>query len=99
MAVLPIVILGAPALHTPTEPVTESPEELRGLVVDLYETMDAANGGGLAANQVGIGKRLFVYDCPDPDTEDGDALSREAIDARGGCITPRAGVLNPRSRP
>ena len=95
MAVLPIVILGDPALHTPTEPVTESPEELRGLVVDLYETMDAANGVGLAANQVGIGKRLFVYDCPDLDTEDGDALSREDIEARGGWITRRGCVINP----
>ena len=40
MAVLPVVILGDPALHAPTEPVTESPEELRGLVADLYETID-----------------------------------------------------------
>ena len=31
----------------------------------MYETMDAANGVGLAANQVGVGKRMFVYDRPD----------------------------------
>ena len=95
MAVLPIVILGDPALHAPTEPVTESPEELRGLVEDLYETMDAANGVGLAANQVGIRKRVFVYDCPDLDTEDGGQLSREEVDARGGWITRRGCVVNP----
>ncbi|MDZ4235432.1 MAG: peptide deformylase, partial [Dietzia sp.] len=72
MAVLPIVILGDPALHSPTDPVTESPEEIRDLVRDLYDTMDAANGVGLAANQVGVRKRVFVYDCPDLDTEDGE---------------------------
>ncbi|MBV7295965.1 peptide deformylase [Corynebacterium sp. TAE3-ERU12] len=65
MAILPIVITGDPVLHTPTAPVTESPEELAQLIADMYETMDAAHGVGLAANQVGVGKRLFVYDCPD----------------------------------
>lgn len=31
----------------------------------MYETMDVANGVGLAANQIGVSKRIFVYDCPD----------------------------------
>lgn len=95
MAVLPIVILGDPALHAPTEPVTGSPEEIRDLVRDLYETMDAANGVGLAANQVGIRKRVFVYDCPDLDTEDGEGVSREDVAARGGWINRRGCVVNP----
>ena len=95
MAVLPIVILGDPALHAPTEPVTGSPEEIRDLVRDLYETMDAANGVGLAANQVGVRKRVFVYDCPDLDTEDGEGVSREDVEARGGWITRRGCVINP----
>ncbi|MBB1035854.1 peptide deformylase [Dietzia sp. CQ4] len=95
MAVLPIVILGDPALHAPTEPVTGSPEEIRDLVRDLYETMDAANGVGLAANQVGIRKRVFVYDCPDLDTEDGEGVSREDVEARGGWINRRGCVVNP----
>ncbi len=95
MAVRPIVILGDPALHAPTEPVTEFSEELRALVADLYETMDAANGVGLAANQVGVRTRVFVYDCPDLDTEDGEGVSREDVEARGGWINRRGCVVNP----
>ncbi len=95
MAVRPIVILGDPALHAPTEPVTESPEELAALVQDLYDTMDAANGVGLAANQIGVRKRLFVYDCPDLDTEDGEGVTREEVEARGGWLNRRGCVVNP----
>ena len=70
MAVRPIVILGDPVLHTPTRPVPVGPDgalpaELADLITDLYETMDAANGVGLAANQIGAGLRVFVYDCPE----------------------------------
>ncbi|WP_420753338.1 peptide deformylase [Rhodococcus sp. O3] len=82
MAILPIVITGDPVLHNPTEPVTESPAELAQLIADMYETMDAANGVGLAANQVGVAKRLFVYDCPDRD-ENGNVVRR-----RGAVINP-----------
>ena len=92
MAVRPIVILGDPALHAPTEPVTESPEELAGLVQDLYDTMDAANGVGLAANQIGVRKRLFV---PDLDTEDGEGVTREEVEARGGWLNRRGCIVNP----
>ncbi|APT91416.1 peptide deformylase [Corynebacterium sphenisci DSM 44792] len=65
MAILPIVIAGDPVLHNPTAAVDEPVAELAGLIADMYETMDAAHGVGLAANQVGVGKRLFVYACPD----------------------------------
>lgn len=65
MTIRPIVIAGDPVLHTPTQPVTEDVSELRELIEDMYETMDRAHGVGLAANQVGVGKRLFVYNCPD----------------------------------
>ena len=65
MAVRPIVILGDPVLHTPTQPVQVGPdgslpEDLADLIKDMYDTMDAANGVGLAANQIGVGRRLFV---------------------------------------
>ncbi|MEU4316725.1 peptide deformylase [Nocardia sp. NPDC024068] len=82
MSILPIVIVGDPVLHRPTEPVTEAPAELAGLVADMYETLDAANGVGLAANQVGVSKRLFVYDCPD--REDDGTVTRR----RGAVINP-----------
>lgn len=94
MPIRPICIAGEPVLHHATEPVTESPAEIAALVADMYETMDAARGVGLAANQIGVGKRLFVYDCPDIDRADGSTLSREEIEARGW--TNRRGcVVNP----
>lgn len=70
MAVLPIRIVGEPVLHQPTEPVPLDDEgrptaEVITLLDDMFETMDAAHGVGLAANQVGVGLRMFVYDCPD----------------------------------
>jgi peptide deformylase len=68
MAVRPIRIVGDPVLHQPTRPVEKFDDELRTLVEDLFETMDAAHGVGLAANQVGVDLRLFVYDCPDGET-------------------------------
>ena len=67
MAILPIRIVGDPVLHKATEPVTQSPAEIAELIADMYETMDAANGVGLAANQVGVSLRVFVYDCPGDD--------------------------------
>lgn len=70
MAVVPICIVGDPVLHTPTKPVEVGPdgslpENIAGLISDLYDTMDAAYGVGLAANQIGVPLRVFVYDCAD----------------------------------
>ena len=61
MAVLPIRITGDPVLHSPALPVTDFDDTLRQLVADMYETMDLAPGVGLAAPQVGVGLRVFVY--------------------------------------
>jgi peptide deformylase len=68
MAVVPIRIVGDPVLHTPTTPVAVAadgslPADLAALISTMYDTMDAAHGVGLAANQIGVGLRLFVYDC------------------------------------
>ncbi|MGW0162053.1 peptide deformylase [Mycobacterium sp. NPDC003323] len=70
MAVVPICIVGDPVLHTPTIPVPVGadgtlPAGLAELIADMYDTMDAANGVGLAANQIGRTERVFVYDCAD----------------------------------
>jgi peptide deformylase len=65
MAVRPIRIIGDPVLSTPTRPVSLFDDELRALVEDMFDTMAAADGVGLAANQIGVDLRLFVYDCPD----------------------------------
>ena len=94
MPVQRIVIVGDPVLHTPTASVTESPAELAPLIADMYETMDAAGGVGLAANQIGVGKRVFVYDCPDIDREDGSTITQEEAEARG-FVRRRGCVVNP----
>jgi len=65
MAILPIRIVGDPVLHSPAEKVTQTPAELAELVADMYETLEASKGVGLAAPQIGVSLRLFVYDCPD----------------------------------
>ena len=67
MAVLPIRITGDPVLHSPASPVTEFDESLRALVDDMFETMDAAPGVGLAGPQVGVPLRLFVFGWTDDD--------------------------------
>jgi peptide deformylase len=58
----PIVKYGDPVLEAPTQPVEKFDEELQTLVADMFESMYAANGVGLAAPQIGIGKRLAVID-------------------------------------
>ena len=65
MAVLPIRIAGEPVLHSPAEKVTDFGEGLQSLLVDLFDTMEAAPGVGLAAPQVGVPLRVFVYDWTD----------------------------------
>jgi peptide deformylase len=67
MAVLPIRISGDPVLHSPAAEVTDINDSLRTLVVDMFETMEGAPGVGLAAPQVGIGLRVFVYNWTDDD--------------------------------
>jgi peptide deformylase len=61
MAVLPIRITGDPVLHEPAAAVTDFGADLRRLVADMVETMHAAPGVGLAAPQVGVPLRVFVY--------------------------------------
>jgi peptide deformylase len=60
--IYPIVKFGDPVLEKPTEPVTSFDDELKKLVADMFESMYAAHGVGLAAPQIGISKRLAVVD-------------------------------------
>ena len=53
----------APVLLEKAQPVTDFDGALRQLVTDMFDTMYAAPGVGLAAPQVGVSKRLFVMDC------------------------------------
>lgn len=61
----PVRTYGDPVLHAPSRPVTEADRPLGALVEDLFASMYAAHGVGLAACQVGVPLRVFVYDCPD----------------------------------
>jgi peptide deformylase len=63
MALLDIVKYGDPVLERPGETVTEFDAGLKRLVSDMFETMYASRGVGIAAPQVGVSKRLFVMDC------------------------------------
>ena len=65
--VLPITRWGTPVMHTRTRPVVEFDDELHELVADMFATMYAAEGVGLAATQVGVDLAVFVFDCPDDD--------------------------------
>lgn len=70
MAIRPIVHLGHPALRTPAEPLATErlgDPEIQTLIDDMFETMQAADGVGLAAPQLGIGLQLVVYAAVDPD--------------------------------
>ena len=60
MSLRPIRLLGDPVLRTPAAPVTTFDKELRTLVKDLVDTMLEAPVVGLAAPQIGVGRRVFV---------------------------------------
>jgi peptide deformylase len=60
--IYPIVKFGNPVLEKAAEPVTVFDEDLKKLVSDMFESMYAAHGVGLAAPQIGISKRLAVVD-------------------------------------
>ncbi|HEY9722016.1 MAG TPA: peptide deformylase [Oscillatoriaceae cyanobacterium] len=65
MAVLEIRTIGDDVLRQVAEPVRKVNKELKQLIEDMFETMAAANGVGLAAPQIGVSKRLFVIDVGD----------------------------------
>lgn len=65
--VLPITRWGTPVMHHELQDVTSFDDDLATLVRDMTATMYAANGVGLAANQVGVDLKVFVFDCPDDD--------------------------------
>lgn len=84
-----------PILQRPTELVTEFNEELRTLVDDMFESMYAAKGIGLAAPQIGVGKRLTVIDLSNKENPDEKIvlINPEVIEAQGrqyeeeGCLS------------
>jgi peptide deformylase len=100
---------GEEVLHKPCRDVTEFGPDLAALIDDMFLTMYVADGAGLAANQVGVDLRLFVYDCPDDDgvrhvghivnpvLEPLDPAGRRLLDEAEGCLSvPGAAMDVPR---
>jgi peptide deformylase len=85
MAVRPVRIYGDPVLRQRAREVVEFDDSLRALVADMYDTMKAYNGVGLAAPQVGVPQRVFVVDVPREDGErDRFAVINPQLDQRKG---------------
>lgn len=63
----PITVVGHPLLHRECRDVTEFDDSLAALVDDLFASQRAAEGVGIAANQIGVDLKVFVYDCLDDD--------------------------------
>lgn len=90
MAVLPILTYPNPILKTAAAPVVEVTDEIRTLIEDMAETMYAAPGVGLAANQIGVLKRIFIIDVADED-EPSDLkvfINPEIIEMDGELVFP-----------
>lgn len=99
MAIRPIVRLGHPALRTPAEPVDLDrlgDLETQQLIDDMFETMEAAAGVGLAAPQIGLAQQLIVYLAIDPDTVDPEKPIAEQGERKvliNPGVEPQAGEL------
>ncbi|MGH8871028.1 MAG: peptide deformylase [Acidimicrobiia bacterium] len=65
MAIYPIRTFGDPVLRLETKPVIQIDDVVRTLVQDMIETMYEAPGVGLAANQIGIPRKVAVFDAQD----------------------------------
>ena len=97
---------GDPILKQKAEPVTEFNDELKKLVADMLETMYAASGLGLAANQVGVLKRVVVIDTGNAESPkvlrlinpEIIELSREKQEYEEGCLS-FPGILQKIQRP
>ncbi|MFD9221774.1 peptide deformylase [Streptomyces sp. NPDC060064] len=89
-------LLGDPLLHAPCESVTDFSPALSRLIEDMFATMYAAQGVGLAANQVGIPLRVFVYDCPDDEDVRhlGHIVNPRLVEADGVTVRGAEGCLS-----
>ncbi|MFE5123470.1 peptide deformylase [Streptomyces sp. NPDC056669] len=95
----PITVYGNPVLHKECRDVTVFDEGLARLVDDMFASQRAAEGVGLAANQIGVDLKVFVYDCMDdegvrhvgavcnPVLEELPADRRVLDDSNEGCLS------------
>ncbi len=94
-----IVRWSDPVLHSPAQPVTDFGPALQELLADMFATNTAADGAGLAAQQVGVDLAVFIYDCPDenwarrtgvvcnPRVELPEGLGRHLVTWEEGCLS------------
>ncbi|MDH3559502.1 MAG: peptide deformylase [Gammaproteobacteria bacterium] len=93
MAILEILHFPDPRLRNVAQPVTEVDDAIRALVDNLYETMYAAPGIGLAATQVNVGKRVVVIDISENKDQPLCLINPEILELRGieameeGCLS------------
>ena len=94
--VRPIRVLGDPVLRTECDPVRSFDAALKRLVDDMFASMYAAEGVGLAANQIGVALRAFVYDCPDDQGRRhvGHVINPILVSADGETVTDDEGCLS-----
>ncbi|MFD7104691.1 peptide deformylase [Streptomyces celluloflavus] len=92
----PLRLLGDPALTEPCREVTDFDDGLARLIEDMYATMYAARGVGLAANQIGVPLRVFVYDCPDDEDRRhlGHLVNPRLVEADGPVFRGPEGCLS-----
>ncbi|MET9149109.1 MULTISPECIES: peptide deformylase [unclassified Streptomyces] len=96
----PITVVGNPVLHRECADVTDFGDELRQLVADMFASQRTASGVGLAANQIGVGLKVFVYDCPEvkggprhvgvvcnPRLVERPAAERRLAEGKEGCLS------------
>ncbi|MEU2083674.1 peptide deformylase [Streptomyces albus] len=106
----PITVVGNPVLHRECKEVTEFDDELAGLIDDMFASQRAAEGVGIAANQIGMDLKVFVYDCQDdegvrhvgvvcnPVLDQLPAEQRVLDDGSEGCLSV-PGAYHPLARP
>lgn len=85
MAILPIRTFGDPVLRMKAKPIEEVDDKVRALVRDMIDTMYAAPGVGLAANQVGVSRRIAVFDAHD-DLGPRVMINPEIVDSSGSFV-------------
>ncbi len=89
MAKLDVLVWPAKVLETKSDEVASFDDELKQFVKDMHETMDSANGIGLAANQVGVAKRVLTMYIPWVQQDEQDEEKRYWHDQRYTFINPR----------
>ena len=95
MALRPVRIYGDPVLRQKAHEVLDFDDALHALVTDLFETMHAYQGVGLAANQVGVAQRVFVVDVPSEDgSHDRIAVVNPLLSERRGRQRDDEGCLS-----